>query len=574
MVALSPDDVGSGAAASEEELRLLKFALEQHEQFISEITASFERLRAAQSFPGEDLAVVSNVPPDQQEPQDSSWPLAPIDFDTDETSSIRPASLAKEASNKIRKSRTTASQDWDCGRRPSQRSHGSRTTRKVPTVGMLLAEPNLVLSPIQRCVQIIINYGGALVVLLNSMVLLFQLEMEGRTVAFDLKLGLNEGQDFNEVLPSFRVIDSIFIFIFLGELLLRVAVERLDWLKDLANWLDFVMVVAGLVDFFFYVQAESADSVTLRFITVMKAFRAIRMVRSFRFFRGLRMLVKACQCCLPSLCWSMLLLAVFMCMGGLILGNLLQNFIKDESQNFEDRRWIWERYGTASRATWTLYEITFAGNWPQNVRPVLEKVSQGFIVFYLLYITIIVFAVIRVISALFLRDTLEEANNDAHHMVLEKLRKKNEYVDKLAGIFRTIETDGMITEEKFTEILQNPKVKAYFQTLEIDVQEGAALFHLLDNGEGAVTFEEFIDGIMRCKGPARAIDTVALHADLKSLEVKLSVMEKMLRQSTGTVEDQKLRRPSSHNHAEQMLAFRNERFDAPILGMTRQVSPA
>ena len=30
---------------------------------------------------------------------------------------------------------------------------------------------------------------------------------------------------------AIQVIDSIFIFIFLGELLLRVAVERLDWLK-------------------------------------------------------------------------------------------------------------------------------------------------------------------------------------------------------------------------------------------------------------------------------------------------------------------------------------------------------
>eukprot|EP00913_Durusdinium_trenchii_P026460 g24826.t1 len=176
-------------------------------------------------------------------------------------------------------------------------------------------------------------------------------------------------------------------------------------------------------------------------------------------------------------------------------------------------------------------------------------------------------------------------------MVLEKLRKKNEYVDKLAGIFRTIETDGMITEEKFTEILQNPKVKAYFQTLEIDVQEGAALFHLLDNGEGAVTFEEFIDGIMRCKGPARHRG-VARGSEVARGEAlcdgKDAWPETWGRgddgfrhgapiqsiKDTGTVEDRKLRRPSSHNHAEQMLAFRNERFDAPILGMTRQVSPA
>jgi hypothetical protein len=36
------------------------------------------------------------------------------------------------------------------------------------------------------------------------------------------------------------------------------------------------------------------------------------------------------------------------------------------------------------------------------------------------YITIIVFAVIRVIGAIFLRDTLDAAQNDAEHLVAER----------------------------------------------------------------------------------------------------------------------------------------------------------
>ena len=36
------------------------------------------------------------------------------------------------------------------------------------------------------------------------------------------------------------------------------------------------------------------------------------------------------------------------------------------------------------------------------------------------YITIIVFAVIRVIGAIFLRDTLDAAHNDAEHLVAER----------------------------------------------------------------------------------------------------------------------------------------------------------
>eukprot|EP00438_Fugacium_kawagutii_P033211 Skav210556 [mRNA] locus=scaffold2699:110328:117314:- [translate_table: standard] len=107
-----------------------------------------------------------------------------------------------------------------------------------------------------------------------------------------------------------------------------------------------------------------------------------------------------------------------------------------------------------------------AGNWPVNARPVLEKVSHAFVIFYFLYITIIVFAVIRVISAIFLKDTLDEAHNDAQQMA--------DYVQRLEGLFstkvaelasgsspelltaaRTIDDSGqgMITEPRLQEFL-------------------------------------------------------------------------------------------------------------------------
>ena len=44
-----------------------------------------------------------------------------------------------------------------------------------------------------------------------------------------------------------------------------------------------------------------------------------------------------------------------------------------------------------------------AGNWPTNARPVMEKADQVFALFFLAYVTIIVFALIRVISAIFLK---------------------------------------------------------------------------------------------------------------------------------------------------------------------------
>eukprot|EP00913_Durusdinium_trenchii_P023704 g22265.t1 len=44
--------------------------------------------------------------------------------------------------------------------------------------------------------------------------------------------------------------------------------------------------------------------------------------------------------------------------------------------------------------------------------------------------------------------------------------------------------NGMITEERLNAMLENPRVKAYFDTLDLAVHEGTALFHILDNGDG------------------------------------------------------------------------------------------
>lgn len=206
------------------------------------------------------------------------------------------------------------------------------------------------------------------------------------------------------------------------------------------------------------------------------------------------------------------------------------SFSQNESEELEDRQWIWLHYGTAYRALYTLYEITFAGNWPTNVRPVLDKVSHAYVIFFLLYITIVVFAVIRVITAIFLKDTLDAAQNDSENLVVERLRKKAEYVERLEAVFKAIDRtgDGMITEERLEEILSHPKVAAYFNTLDLDVQETSVFFHIIDNGDGEVTLDEFIDGILRCKGNARAVDSMAIRAELKRLHGKFNKLQRAL----------------------------------------------
>ena len=59
------------------------------------------------------------------------------------------------------------------------------------------------------------------------------------------------------------------------------------------------------------------------------------------------------------------------------------------------------------------------------------------------------------------------------------------------AFFSVPSQDGMITEERLGDILSSPKAVAYFQTLDVDVTESAALFSLLDNGDGEMSQEAF-----------------------------------------------------------------------------------
>ena len=55
---------------------------------------------------------------------------------------------------------------------------------------------------------------------------------------------------------------------------------------------------------------------------------------------------------------------------------------------------------------------------------------------------------------------------------------------------------------------------------------------MLDDGDGEVTLHEFISGILRCKGHARAIDQVALHTDIRMLDKKVSRLGEVLLSSS------------------------------------------
>jgi len=120
------------------------------------------------------------------------------------------------------------------------------------------------------------------------------------------------------------------------------------------------------------------------------------------------------------------------------------------------------------------------------------------------------------------------AANDTEMMAMTRLKQKEKFAGKLRKFFEDADTsgDGLISADEMEDAMKKPTVMACLQVLELEVFEVTALFKLLDDGDGLVSFEEFVAGAMRLKGNARAIDSIAIMHETNKMKSKIERLQR------------------------------------------------
>jgi len=245
-------------------------------------------------------------------------------------------------------------------------------------------------------------------------------------------------------------------------------------------------------------------------------------------FHDLRVLVRALRSSIHALVWSMVLVFLIVAACAFALTQLLTGFVTSDAE-YEARLWVYKHFGTATKAMWTMFEITFSGGtWVLYTETMMEEVSVWCGLFWACYIVGVHFAVMRIISAMFLKETMKIAQSDTEAMTQEKMKHKDKFVSELGKFFRAADTsgDGLISCEEFEAIMDDPEIVKHLSIMEIEAFEMTGLFHLLDDGDGEVSFEEFLQGAMRLKGNARSSDSIAImHAQDKMKNILAALRE-------------------------------------------------
>jgi len=356
----------------------------------------------------------------------------------------------------------------------------------------------------------------AICIMLNTIAMFAQLQALGYVADVSLGLvnpSLSTWAALNDFLAS---LEYAFAIVFLLEFLLNVYGFRWEFFCDHLNVLDGLIVLLTTVEVFVLqpLALDVGNIAVFRILRLGKIVRSLRVVRTMSMFSSLRILLKTVSYSMGALFWSMCLMFLLILMCATFLCQTLHDFVKNEAADLETRIWVNNMFGSGHRSFWTVFEMTFSGCWPSYASRVVKDVSHFYAIFFALYVTFVIFGMMRIISALFLSETMQQVARDADIMIEKRTKKMQNIAKDLSALFDEADTNGdsALDMEELDRLLLHPKVCVWLAELGVDASDTQLLFDLLDDGDGQLSKQEFVGGITRLKGEARAQDLVPVAA--------------------------------------------------------------
>lgn len=369
-------------------------------------------------------------------------------------------------------------------------------------------------------------------IIANSVVLVFSVQYKGLQVCYDIDYhGCNTeaAVTWGGARVTFSLTDWFFGLAFLAEALIKIFALGLRYFWDGRrspwNWLDFTCVVGWFVD-----KGASAflpfDPQALRMLRLLRLMRLVRLLRILESLDVLYIMTTAIRGMSKVVAYAILLLTMMLATCALFLTQVLHASYFNEAsavgmdpEALERQQKLYEYFGTFTRCVMSMFELTLA-NWPPVMRLLAEEVSEWFFLICLIHKLTIGFAVIGVINGVIMQETFKVAANDDVIMVRQKKRAAQIGAVKMKQLFDKLNAngDGDLDFEEFELIAQNPEVKTWLASMDIETDDMHTLFKLIDfDGSGSISKEELVMRIPRIKGTARSLDVLAMRTRLNEV---------------------------------------------------------
>mmetsp|Transcript_28529 Transcript_28529/g.66111 ORF Transcript_28529/g.66111 Transcript_28529/m.66111 type:complete len:617 (+) Transcript_28529:53-1903(+) len=362
---------------------------------------------------------------------------------------------------------------------------------------------------------------------LNVLWMAVELQLAGSVVANDIGIYQAPLLDADSWLINqeiFPLGDLFFTIIFALDVFVRIIILKRQFWRVGMNYLDVAVTAISLIELVVVYSSPNlledvnVNPVLFRLLRLGKLARAVRMVTMNSVLNSLQILTRCLASSTTMLFWSFCLLTFFQCVFGMVASTLCRDFITDKSQDLQLREEVFLYFGTFTRTFLTMFEILFA-NWAVPCRLLMENISEWFSTFFLVYRCLLGFAVLNVVNAVFVQQTMKIASSDEELAFKQKEKELASYTRKVKKLFQTMDQsgDGSINFEEFSKLVQSPMLQFLLSQLDLEYHDLLSLFEFLDNGDGEITLTEFIEGAAKLRGSAKALDIWRMETKLEVL---------------------------------------------------------
>merc|ERR1711920_445297 len=129
---------------------------------------------------------------------------------------------------------------------------------------------------------------------------------------------------------------------------------------------------------------------------------------------------------------------------------------------------------------------------------------------YVLYIAFVVFAMLNIVTGVFVQSALVTSQEQVDDHMISNIRE----------VLETTHRDVLssLSWQDFQGCLGRPQMREYFKAIDVHPSEARGVFQLLDlDSSGSIDAEEFLRGCLRLRGPAKALDLALLIHEVKGL---------------------------------------------------------
>lgn len=328
----------------------------------------------------------------------------------------------------------------------------------------------------------------------------------------------------NAISEVFIIMDLIFCGLFMSEMTLRIGVFGWNFFVGPNwefNWFDLIMVGLQAVDLLGHMTMAAnvqTNVSVVRVLRVLRLARILRVLRAVHLFEELRRIVLSLYQASKTLFWSLVMMFIIVYVWSVFFLQVLV-----ETENYKQVDALDYYFGSLARAILTMSECMLAGvSWDVVVTPLIEHIAPFMGVLFVTYVAISLLVVMNLVTGLFVDTVTSNVREDKDDTLAANIRNM---IAKCADDFDGDEDASFITWEAFEANMQSAEIQAFFRSIDVNPADARLLFDLFDPMHvGSVEREDLINGFLRMRGPAKALDLAMLRSELAEMSMILNVM--------------------------------------------------